>query len=86
MWVMSTYLVVLSMDHVLIRPRELEPDTVGYSVGFSSRLATSAAATALLACHYLPPCTSATHCHSQLCDGIAWPPYRDPCPRSGKRR
>ena len=32
MWVMSTYLVVLSLDHVLVRPRPLEPDTVGYSV------------------------------------------------------
>ena len=33
--VMSIYLLVLAIDHVMVRPRQLQPDTVGYSVGGS---------------------------------------------------
>lgn len=40
MWIMSLYLVVLAVDHVLFRPRSLEPDTVGYSVGMLFALPT----------------------------------------------
>ena len=37
---MSIYLLVLSIDHVVFRPRQLEPDTVGYSVGMLFALPT----------------------------------------------
>ena len=40
MWIMSIFLLALSLDHVLIRPRSLEPDTVGYSVGMLFALPT----------------------------------------------
>ncbi len=33
MWALSIYLLVLAVDHVIIRIRPLEADTVGYSVG-----------------------------------------------------
>ncbi len=33
MWILSVYLFVLAVDHVIVRRRPLEPDTVGYSVG-----------------------------------------------------
>jgi hypothetical protein len=33
MWILSIYLLVLAVDHVIVRRRPLEPDTVGYSVG-----------------------------------------------------
>jgi hypothetical protein len=33
MWILSIYLFVLAVDHVIVRRRPLEPDTVGYSVG-----------------------------------------------------
>jgi hypothetical protein len=33
MWVLSTYLLVLAVDHIIVRRRDLEPDTVGYAVG-----------------------------------------------------
>ena len=35
MSIMSIYLLVLAIDHVMVRPRQLQPDTVGYSVGGS---------------------------------------------------
>jgi hypothetical protein len=40
MWIMSLYLLVLAVDHVLFRPRTLEPDTVGFSVGMLFALPT----------------------------------------------
>jgi hypothetical protein len=40
MWIMSIYLLVLSVDHVVFRPRTLEPDTVGFSVGMLFALPT----------------------------------------------
>ncbi len=33
MWILSVYLLVLAVDHVIVRRRPLEPDTVGYAVG-----------------------------------------------------
>jgi hypothetical protein len=33
MSLMSVYLLTLALDHVIVRPRKLQPDTVGYSVG-----------------------------------------------------
>ena len=32
-WIMSIYLLVLSIDHVVFRPRHLQPESVGFSVG-----------------------------------------------------
>jgi hypothetical protein len=33
MWLLSAYLFVLAVDHVIVRRRPLQPDTVGFSVG-----------------------------------------------------
>jgi hypothetical protein len=40
MWILSIFLLALSIDHVVFRPRSLEPDTVGYSVGMLFALPT----------------------------------------------
>jgi hypothetical protein len=40
MWILSIYLLALSIDHVVFRPRSLQPDTVGYSVGMLFALPT----------------------------------------------
>lgn len=33
MWILSVYLLVLAVDHIIVRRRPLEPDTVGFAVG-----------------------------------------------------
>jgi hypothetical protein len=40
MWIMSVYLLALSIDHMVFRPRRLQPDTVSYSVGMLFALPT----------------------------------------------
>lgn len=40
MWILSLYLLVLSIDNVLYRPRTLDPGTVGYGVGMLFALPT----------------------------------------------
>jgi hypothetical protein len=33
MWVLSVYLFILAVDHVIVRRRDLMPDTIGFAVG-----------------------------------------------------
>jgi hypothetical protein len=40
LWIMSVYLLVLAVDHVLIRPRQLGHDTIAYAVGMLFALPT----------------------------------------------
>ncbi len=40
--IMSVFLLVLAVDHVMVRPRQLQPDTVGYSVSVGRQRGLSA--------------------------------------------
>jgi hypothetical protein len=33
MWILAAYQLVLAADHVIVRRRDLQPDTVGAAVG-----------------------------------------------------
>jgi hypothetical protein len=54
MSVMSIYLLTLALDHVIVRPRQLQPDKVSYSVGKA----------VLHACSTMLPCVQPQVAHA----------------------